>query len=276
MSYLKRALIALTATGILAGTALGNTIHRVKKDEVLSTIAQDYPVSWREIARANGLEPPYTIKPKQKLTIPDVKDTQTNKGSVSENSANLRLVRHTFTENSTIGNLYVNGEQFCHTLELPYRNNENNISSIPLGTYKVIRWNTEKFGKHFKVLDVESRSDIVFHYGCFPSKTEGCILLGTGVGEDRLFNSRRAQRKLSSELKQYKNFTLTIENGERQKPKNDPDSYTEYTIRKGDTLSEIARSYRKKGYEADWRKLRDFNGVDPTALRIGQTIKIPK
>ena len=36
---------------------------------------------------------------------------------------NLLLIRDTFTDESTIGELFLNGERFCDTLELPYRDN---------------------------------------------------------------------------------------------------------------------------------------------------------
>lgn len=36
---------------------------------------------------------------------------------------------------ATIGDLYVNGEYFCKTLELPFKNNANKESSVPVGTY---------------------------------------------------------------------------------------------------------------------------------------------
>ena len=52
-------------------------------------------------------------------------------------SINLLIIRDTFTENSTIGKLYLNGEQMCDTLENPYLDNQKNISCIPAGEYKV-------------------------------------------------------------------------------------------------------------------------------------------
>jgi len=49
---------------------------------------------------------------------------------------------------------------------------------------------------------------------------------------------------------------------------------TVYTIRKGDTLSEI--SQRVYGTAKLWRKILEANpGIDPRALRIGQKIVIP-
>jgi hypothetical protein len=36
---------------------------------------------------------------------------------------------------STIGELFLNGEKMCDTLELPYKDNQRSISCIPAGEY---------------------------------------------------------------------------------------------------------------------------------------------
>ena len=53
------------------------------------------------------------------------------------NHINLLILRDTFTDESTIGELFVNGERFCDTLELPYRDNQRSVSCIPIGEYSV-------------------------------------------------------------------------------------------------------------------------------------------
>ena len=50
---------------------------------------------------------------------------------------NLLIIRDTFSEKSTVGELFLNGERMCDTLENPYINNERSISCIPEGEYKV-------------------------------------------------------------------------------------------------------------------------------------------
>lgn len=44
--------------------------YTVKKDDTLQTLASKYSVSWRAIARANKLKPPYHIDKGQKLKLP--------------------------------------------------------------------------------------------------------------------------------------------------------------------------------------------------------------
>jgi hypothetical protein len=66
-----------------------------------------------------------------------VKDRTALKKPIEVKGVNLLIIRDTFTEKSTIGKLFINGENFCDTLENPYINNERNISCIPEGQYKV-------------------------------------------------------------------------------------------------------------------------------------------
>ena len=66
----------------------------------------------------------------------------------------------------------------CKTLELPYLNNQKQVSCIPTGQYIVKKHNSPTFGKTFHVLNVEGRSEILIHKGNFNRDTKGCILLG--------------------------------------------------------------------------------------------------
>tara|TARA_R100001244_G_scaffold118834_1_gene88548 strand:- start:15 stop:449 length:435 start_codon:yes stop_codon:yes gene_type:complete len=82
---------------------------------------------------------------------------------------NLLILRDTFTEISTIGNLYLDGEWLCDTLELPYKDNQRSISSIPAGQYKV-RLRTAKESAtrdylHLLIQDVPNRGYVLFHVG---------------------------------------------------------------------------------------------------------------
>ena len=80
---------------------------------------------------------------------------------------NILILRDTFTDESTIGELFIDGERFCDTLELPYRDNQRSISCIPIGSYKVrMRYPRESATRdylHLLVQDVKDRSYILFH-----------------------------------------------------------------------------------------------------------------
>lgn len=45
------------------------TLHRVESGEDLHSIAQKYGMSWKQLARLNGLKAPYSLKPGQRLIV---------------------------------------------------------------------------------------------------------------------------------------------------------------------------------------------------------------
>ena len=131
---------------------------------------------------------------------------------------NLLLIRDTFTENSTIGELFINGERFCDTLENPWLDNQRNISCIPAGEYPVrLRYPRESATReylHLLVQDVPNRDYILFHRGNFPKDTSGCILLGQGTQQDVVNNSTLAMDLVMKEILNLggTNINLIIKN----------------------------------------------------------------
>lgn len=109
----------------------------------------------------------------------------------------------------------------CFTLELPWRNNEKNISCIPAGTYDVTIRISPRFGRVYWVLKVEGRTYILIHSGNWAgdveeglnTHTNGCILLGTKrgylAGQRAVLLSRKAIRQFIEKLQGY-NFKLHI------------------------------------------------------------------
>lgn len=69
------------------------------------------------------------------------------------------------------------------TLELPWKENQNNVSCIPKGTYKIELFNSIKFGKCFHVLNVPGRDAILIHKGNYNRDTHGCILPGSALSD---------------------------------------------------------------------------------------------
>jgi hypothetical protein len=139
-------------------------------------------------------------------------------------NCSLKLKRKIFTDNSTIGELYINGVFFCHTLEDKDRDTNKNKyleegkiygqTAIPAGFYKVILNMSNRFKRILPLLiNVEGFEGVRIHNGNTKKDTEGCILVGTWDGKTKDFigNSRVTTSKLLTELKKYEKIDLTID-----------------------------------------------------------------
>ncbi len=102
-----------------------------------------------------------------------------------------------------------------HTLELPWRNNERNVSCVPAGTYELLKRDFGKYYEAYKrrwnhqfslqVDEVPDRGDILIHTGNTADHTRGCILVGDAVrkptgGVPSIGASRNAYARLMHEL----------------------------------------------------------------------------
>jgi hypothetical protein len=131
---------------------------------------------------------------------------------------NLLLIRDKFTDESTIGELFLNGELLCDTLENPWLDNQRNISCIPEGEYPVrIRLPRESATRdymHLLVKEVKDRDYILFHIGNTAKDTRGCILVGLGSQQDFVSNSVLAMDLLMKEILNLggENINLIIKN----------------------------------------------------------------
>ncbi len=130
-----------------------------------------------------------------------------------------RLTRLTSNEVQTTGELVVSdkgSEVFrCKTLELPWRDNNINISHIPAGTYTTVKRTSDKYGRHFHLLNVPGRSMILIHAGNYYTDTRGCILVGqdlTDINADGfrdVTSSRLTLGKLNQMLPDRFEITIT-------------------------------------------------------------------
>ena len=131
---------------------------------------------------------------------------------------NLLILRDTFTSESTLGELFINGERFCDTLELPYRDNQRSVSCIPIGEYKVrMRYPRESATReylHLLIQEVKDRQFILFHRGNSAKDTRGCVLVGQSRKQDFVGNSTLAMDLLLKEIINLggKNINLIIKN----------------------------------------------------------------
>ena len=95
--------------------------------------------------------------------------------------ADIKIQRLSYSRSETIGIIYVKDLRFF-TLELPWLDNQKNISCIPTGEYNYIKRVSP--GKGYEVIelvDVPDRAYIQIHLGNYTRQIEGCILPGTGL-----------------------------------------------------------------------------------------------
>jgi len=129
----------------------------------------------------------------------------------------LRLVRRTgweelmYRNKCIIGDFYLSSPEFPksdlgrklrNALELPWRNNLNEISAIPQAEYRGHVRTGGKLGWRIELTGTGARTHVQVHLGNRPNDTVGCILAGTGDGNDSqcsIADSREALKKLQVE-----------------------------------------------------------------------------
>lgn len=104
----------------------------------------------------------------------------------------LHVIRTTFTDQSSVGELYLNGAFYCYTLEDVDRDLRADLpldairarkifaqTAIPTGNYEIILNWSNRFQKQMPLLlRVPGWEGVRIHSGNYPHQTEGCILLG--------------------------------------------------------------------------------------------------
>ena len=116
------------------------------------------------------------------------------------------------TENSTIGELTVDGKFECYTLEDKEREVKIKCeTAIPKGTYKVIINKSNRFKKLLPLLlSVPNFEGVRIHPGNTNHDTEGCVLVGRTRSKDFIGQSRKAFESLFAKMKEAKEITLII------------------------------------------------------------------
>lgn len=135
----------------------------------------------------------------------------------------LKVVRHLFNDDFTIGKLYIDDKFECYTLEDEKRDVKvRHETAIPEGTYE-IKLRTfggnhakykEKFDFHRGMLwlqDVPNFSDILIHIGNTDDHSSGCLLVGEQADEQngKLLYSTKAYTKM------YRKVIQAFDKGEK-------------------------------------------------------------
>ena len=140
----------------------------------------------------------------------------------------LKLIRKERTEESTIGDLFVNGEFECFILEDKDRGLTQSMAfaditplkvhgktCIPTGTYQIAITYSNRFKKYLPLLiNVPGFEGIRIHPGNTAADTEGCLLPGEFRNHNQVTNSKKAFAKLFEKLKSVEKkekITITIE-----------------------------------------------------------------
>lgn len=125
----------------------------------------------------------------------------------------LLLKRLHKTENSTIGELYVDGKFECYTLEDKEREVKiKGETAISKGTYKVIINQSNRFKRLLPLLlNVPNFEGVRIHSGNTNHDTEGCILVGKTRSKDFIGQSRKAFENLFAKMQKAKEITITVE-----------------------------------------------------------------
>lgn len=128
---------------------------------------------------------------------------------ITSNSG-LVLERQEFTDKSTIGSIYYNGDFICYSLELPWRDNERGKSCIPVGEYELEYHQYKNYLDTYALVgetvshwcgeDRLQRCAILLHPANEPHEIDGCIAPGLEKGVDMVDLSAKAFRKLHNTI----------------------------------------------------------------------------
>lgn len=104
----------------------------------------------------------------------------------------------------TIGQMYINGEYFCDTLEDVVRPAGEKVygqTAIPDGTYEVFLTVSKRFKKLMPLLlKVPNFTGVRIHSGNTAADTDGCILVGKNKEKGKVLESRAVFTKLMKRL----------------------------------------------------------------------------
>jgi len=126
----------------------------------------------------------------------------------------LRLVRESFTDQVTLGSLFVDDQFECFILEDKDRSLRQDMplseilahkvpkqTCIPYGRYEIVVNFSNRFGKKLPLLQgVPGYEGIRIHPGNTPADTEGCLLPGIHKETDSVSLSRDAFAALFAKI----------------------------------------------------------------------------
>ena len=128
----------------------------------------------------------------------------------------LHIYRHTYNtkvDRNIIGDLFIDGVFFCHTLEDEKRADGLKVygeTAIPSGTYNVILSVSNRFKRLMPLLlDVPMFRGIRIHGGNTSKDSHGCPLVAFNTDYKKIWGT--AEKKLTAKLKEADFITISIE-----------------------------------------------------------------
>ena len=125
----------------------------------------------------------------------------------------IKVVREVYTDTTTTGTMYLNGEFFCYTLEDVVRAKGVKIygeTAIAAGIYKVVVNRSNRFKRDMPLLiDVPMFKGIRIHGGNTHKNTHGCILVAKNRISDEMIQGSE-EKRLTAYLKKDKETVIEI------------------------------------------------------------------
>jgi hypothetical protein len=137
---------------------------------------------------------------------------------------NLLLQREILTDKSTIGQLFVDGERECFTLEDVVRPEKIfGKTAIPSGKFRVVVTESQRFKEPLPLLlEVPGYVGVRIHPGNTDKDTEGCILVGLTKDVDFIGKSQMAMSllfpKIQAALNDGQECWIEIRNPDETSP----------------------------------------------------------
>jgi hypothetical protein len=128
----------------------------------------------------------------------------------------ITIKRDQFTQQSTGGQLFIDDQFQCFTLEPVTRDDNVKPRAIPDGTYTLDIRFSSKHGRDVPhVENVPGFEEIEIHIGNFPKDTEGCCLVGKTRSTDFVGQSHGAFDDLFARLRQLCPTQITYARSEQ-------------------------------------------------------------
>lgn len=134
---------------------------------------------------------------------------------------NVTLIRKDELADGYFGELHQdNGNFLFTTLEHAYPNPDGSLyAKISPGTYMCVRFESPHLGYEvFMLENVPGHDHILIHIGNYNENSDGCIMLGIGLGFKMgqktpcmITNSEKAFKAFMEMQKDVQSFTITVE-----------------------------------------------------------------